>query len=335
MLRGSTPAVVGLVFLLGACGVQSGSADPITNIYSTGFELSEGFDTSFTLIGQDGWTGTDVNGNGIVTNFFVNTTPQLPFGQQQAFVGFYPLTNADGILNVWRPLDFDAVAAGMSIVTFSVTLGIYDSSATTNRDCFRWSVYNAASSTNDGQRLFTLDFDNMTRNINYKLDDDNADFVPTGYAFERSGEEDRHYDLVVTMNFTDNLWSAWLNETNIVTSKPITTQGSALNLGDIDAVWVNREIGVYGDNYMVFDNYSVTAEPYPFWLDPVERLKDGAFLLQLTGEPARKYALDVTTDFVDWSALKTNSADVDGKLVFLDETATNYSRSFYRARLVL
>ena len=335
MLRGCAPTIVGLVFLVGACVVQSGSADPITNIYSTGFEFSDGFDTRFTLIGQDGWTGTDVNGNGIVTDFFVNTTPQLPFGQQQAFVGFRPLTNADGILNVWRPLNFDPVSAGMPIVTFAVTIGIYDSVRTTTRDFFRWSVYNMANMTNDGQRLLTLDFDNTTTNINYKLDDDDTVFVPTGYAFERSGAEDRHYDLVVTMNFTDNLWSAWLNETNIVESKPITTRGFVLNLGDIDAVWVNRQVGLYGDNYMVFDNYSVTAEPYPFWLDPVERLNNGAFLLRLTGEPGRKYAIDVTTDFVDWSALTTNSASADdGKFLFSDETATNYSRSFYRARLV-
>jgi hypothetical protein len=107
-----------------------------------------------------------------------------------------------------------------------------------------------------------------------------------------------------------------------------------LNLGDIDAVWVNRQLGSYGDNYMVFDNYSVTAEPYPFWLDPVRRLSDGAFLLRLSGEPGRKYAIDVTADFVDWFALKTNSAAIDGTFDFLDTTATNYDRSFYRARLV-
>src|SRR5204863_3934379 len=132
---------------------------------------------------------------------------------------------------------------------------------------------------------------------------------------------------------TDNLWSAWLNDTNIVESKPISTLGSVLNLGDIDAVWVNRKIGVYGNNYMVFDNYSVTAEPYPFWLDAVERLNNGAFLLQLTGEPGRQYAIDASTDFVDWFALKTNSAGRDGTVDFLDATATNYTRSFYRARL--
>src|SRR5947207_14859426 len=103
-LSGRIPAIASL-FLLAASVFHSVTLAQGTNIYSTGFELSEGFDTRLTLIGQDGWTGTDVNGNGIVTNFFLNTTPQEPFGQQRAFVGFWPLTNADGILNVWRPLN--------------------------------------------------------------------------------------------------------------------------------------------------------------------------------------------------------------------------------------
>ena len=329
-LGGCGPAAAWLLFSSGTVFCASGAVAQSTNVYATGFERSDGFDTRLTLIGQDGWTGTDVNGNGLVTNFFVNTTPHLPFGQQQAFVGFYPLTNADGTLNVWRPLNFDPIAAGLPIVTFSVTMAIYDSTNTTNRDFFRWSVYN---SDNDGDRLFSLEFDNGDTTIYYQGDD--GVFVPTGFAFERSGREDKHYDLVVTMDFAHNLWSATFNDVVIVDSKPITTTGLALNLGDIDAVWVNRDLGLYGNNYMVFDNYSVTAEPsYPFWLDPVQRLNSGAFLLRLTGEPGRQYAIDVTSDFVDWFALKTNSAGTDGRFDFQDTTATNYSHSFYRARLV-
>ena len=304
------------------------------DIYSTGFERSGGFDTRFTLIGQGGWTGNDANGNGILTNYFVNTMPSLPFGLQQAFVGGYyfhnPLTNAARILNVWRPLNFDPLAAGAPVVTFSATFAIYDSIVTTNRDCFRWSVYNMD---NDGARLFTLDFDNSTTGINYELDDDV--FVPTQFLFERGGE----YDLVVTMNFADNRWSATLQgseatPTRIVDSQPMTTQDAVLNVGDIDAVWVNRDIGVYGDNFMVFDNYSVSAAQHSFRLDAVQRLQSGAFLLRLTGEPARPYAIDVTSDFVDWFALKTNIVGIDGTFDFVDATAANYTESFYRARLV-
>ena len=85
---------------------------------------------------------------------------------------------------------------------------------------------------------------------------------------------------------------------------------------------------------LILDDYAVAAEPYPFWLDAVQRLSDGAFLLRLTGESERQYAIDATTDFMDWYALKTNSVGTDGTFDFVDTTAANYSRSFYRARLV-
>src|SRR2546430_13627112 len=321
------PLLVVANVLLQPRGVTQG-----TNIYSTGFEASEGFDDRLTLMGQGGWTGTDTNysGNGLATNYFDNTnSQQQPFGQQQAFIGFNPLTTADGTLNVWHPLNFDPVAAGLPIVTFSTTMAVYDSSTTANRDCFRWSIYNT---NNGGVRLFTIDFDNTTSRINYELDDNQ--FVWTGFTFENAVPTNGQYELVVTMNFAENLWSATLNDVLIVDSQRMTTKGSALNLGDIDAVWVNSTLGQPGDNYMVFDNYAVAAEPYPFRLDAVQRLSDGAFLLRLTGESERQYAIDATTDFVDWYALKTNSVGTDGAFDFVDTTATNYSRSFYRARLV-
>jgi len=323
------PAHSLLLLVVAGFILQFAGIAQVSNLYSTGFEFAEGFDSQFTLIGQDNWTGTDSSGNGIVTNFFVNGVGGQPFGEQQAFVGFYPLTNTDGTLNVWRPLNFDAVASGLPVVTFSVTMSIYDSFAVTNRDCFRWSIYNT---NNGGARLFTLDFDNTTTRVNYELDDNQ--FVWTGYTFDNAAETNGQYDLAVTMNFADNLWSAWLNDVSIVDSKPITTKSSALNLGDIDAVWVNDMLGKPGDNFMVFDNYTVTAQPYPFRLDTLGRLGNGTFLLRLNGEPSRQYAIEVSEDFASWSPLKTNNAATDGTFDFADTTASNYNKSFYRARLV-
>ena len=137
------------------------------------------------------------------------------------------------------------------------------------------------------------------------------------------------------MNFADNLWSAWLADVQIVNSEPMTTKGLALNLGDIDAVWVNYTLGKPGDNFMVFDNYAVTAEPYPFRLDPVGRLSNGTFLLRLTGEAERQYAIEVSEDLRSWSLLKTKTVDADGTVIVDDPAASDYDRSFYRARLVL
>src|SRR6059058_4154513 len=183
-LRGWRLSAAWLLLLVANGLFQFAALAQSTNLYFAGFEAAEGFDTRYTLIGQGEWTGTDVNGNGLVTNVFFNTTPQLPFGRQQAFVGYSALTNSEGTLNVWHPLNFDPVAAGLPIVTFSVTMAIYDSVSTTNRDFFRWSVYN---SDNGGERLFSLEFDNGDRTIFYRGDD--GVFVPTGFAFERSGRE--------------------------------------------------------------------------------------------------------------------------------------------------
>src|ERR1043165_6302590 len=64
------PRLVFAAFLL----LQFASVAQVSNIYSTGFELSEGFDLRYTLMGQGGWTGTDTNGNGngIVRDYFAN-----------------------------------------------------------------------------------------------------------------------------------------------------------------------------------------------------------------------------------------------------------------------
>jgi hypothetical protein len=309
------------------------SVAQVSNIYSAGFELSEGFDIQYTLMGQGGWTGTDPNGNGngIVKDYFANSNAMhQPYGRQQAYIGFVPLADTNGTLNVWRTLNFDPVAAALPIVTFSVTMSIYDSVAVTNRDCFRWSIYNT---NNGGERLFTIDFDNTTTRINYELDDEQ--FVFTDAFFENGGPTGDSYDLVVIMNFSDNLWSAWLNDDRIVDRQQMTTKGSALNLGDIDAVWINAKLGKPGDNFMAFDNYTVTAEPYPFWVDPVGRLSNGTFLLRLTGEPWREYDIEVSSDLKDWYLLKPQTVGLDGTVLVDDPTASAYERSFYRARLVM
>src|SRR6185436_10045125 len=119
---------------------------------------------------------------------------------------------------------------------FSVLMQI-DPTSSTNHDDFRWSAYNS-----EGNRFFSLDFDGVTKTVNYGLDD-GMGFFSTATAFEKS----QAYDLVITMNFKRNLWSATLNGLPVVNAKPITKVGSALNLGDIDAVWVIRAPDAPGD----------------------------------------------------------------------------------------
>lgn len=298
------------------------TAARVLTVYQTAFERSEGYDPQFTLAGQNGWTSYGSGGNGLITlsNLFPN-------GGQQAYLGYHPPTAADDIINVWRPMGYAPIPANLALVTFTVLMTIIDST-TPYRDDFRWSVYNT-----NGFRFFSLDFDNEALQVSYALDDQ-AGFIPTGVTFTNEVV----YALTIEMDFGRNLWSAWLDQTLLAWHRPITTVGSALNLGDIDAVWAIHDPAAPGDNFMVFDDYSVVAWPpdrpdRPPIFETLRRRTDGKVTLGLYAESGQKYALEATTDFVRWTVIDTEKA-ADGWVDFTDHHAPSFSRRFYRARRV-
>jgi hypothetical protein len=114
-----------------------------------------------------------------------------------------------------------------------------------------------------------------------------------------------------------------------------------LNLGDVDAVWAIRSAGFPGDNYMLFDNYRIVArsaspdpQPFPISLEVTAKVPGGPFVLKLTGEPSRSYAIDATADWLYWAPIKTNAASSDGTFDFVDNDAKTTPQRFYRARLI-
>jgi hypothetical protein len=294
-----------------------------TNVlYSTAFEASEGFDGTYTLIGQAGWIGEGTGGNGLVTNFF-------PGWNQQAFIGYFPPEGNENSLSVYRPVPYSPTPGRSERVRFEVDMCVIDST-NGEYDDFRWSLYN-----NEGvnaQRLFTLNFDNSSYLISYSLDDTNG-FLTTDKYFTNT----LIYHLAIEMDFRTNDWSAFLDNERIVSHQPITTQGAALSMGDLDAVWVLGVAARPGDNYLLFDNYRIsvesntTVEPEAA-LEGVAVLPGGQFLLRLSGPPGRTYVLEYSLDLHQWSAIKTGTVGSDGWLDFLDTDASQNSRRFYRAR---
>lgn len=299
----------------------SGSTPPAIGnqiiLYRTGFEPSEGYDNRLTLVGQNGWIGYGTGGNGLVTNAFDGEG-------QQAFVGYAGPLDTNDMLNVWRPM---ASSSGGSPaqVQFSVLMAVVDS---TNRyyDDFRWSVYNS-----DSNRLFTVDFDNYTLTVSYALDD-SAGFISTGTLYTNN----TLYLLTVDMDFANNTWSATLDGRPLISAKPITTTGAARTLGDVDAVWAIREPGHPGNNYMLFDNYTLStigggSSSGPR-LEAVGRLPDGSFVLHVIGQPTRSYTVEASDDFVSWHAIKTAFTGSDGTADLVDAAAAPFEQRFYRVR---
>ncbi|MDX1951729.1 MAG: hypothetical protein SFY81_06070 [Verrucomicrobiota bacterium] len=296
--------------------VLSGKSNAASTVlYQTGFEFPE-FNRQFTLANQGGWVASGDGEAGILTNAFV--------GQgQQAYIGFYlPPASTNDFTTVWRPVNYNPAGASAKIVKFKVEMEIVPSSNQAQDD-FRWSAYNSA-----GTRLFSLDFETSTGNISYLLDDDQ--FVFTNFRFDHTGS----YDLEIWMDFQRNYWVAFFNNVLVVPAVPITTKNSILNFGDMDAVWFIRNINQPGDNYMIFDNYTVTAESIPSipaYVEAVGHNTSGNFTFYIFGTPGINYRVDYTTNLVDWPTHGTYLMPTNSYLLFEDDTVANQPHRFYRA----
>ncbi|MGV3754624.1 MAG: hypothetical protein ACO1QS_04530 [Verrucomicrobiota bacterium] len=299
------------------------AAEP-TVLFSTGFEAAEGYSTAADLAGQNGWSSfgsSSDSWNGVLDNIFAG------YGQQ-AYIGYAaPVddTPGDGVnmVSVWKS-GLPSVPVNQPLVQFSTLMAILDSTPENGHyDDFRWTVYNASV-----ERLFTLDFDNHALQVNYALDDGGG-FVSTGKTFEPN----RIYELVVIMDVARNRWSARIDDLVLVTEQPITTRGASLILGDVDAVWAIRDINNPGDNYMVFDNYTIAAyaNAIPPTLQSLSRPPDGSQPLRLLGEPNRTYVLEVTSDLQTWTPIHTNTP-ASGVFEYLDLAAINQPFRFYRVK---
>lgn len=300
-----------LVLLAGTTVLNAATA----TLYSTQFEPTQGFNITNYLSGQSGWVHAGSGGNGLVTNAFGGMG-------QQAYVGFFPPATNQISLAVWRPVNFNATNA--PTVRFNADIAIIDSS-TTNRDEFSWSIYNT-----EGHRLFTLILDNYDLSIWHLLDDDV--YRDTGWGFEN----ETNYALQISMNFASNRWNAFLNGTLVVTNEFITTTNAARTFGDADAEWFLRLANKSGDNYMIFDNCSTTAEPLPQVIPSLQRpiaAGGGQQLLRVNGLDNLQYAVEASTNLLNWTSLKTNIV-TGGYFDYLDTGAVGLRQRYYRARWV-
>ena len=174
-----------------------------------------------------------------MTNFFSSSL-------SQAYLGYSGGNN----LQLDRPFNHTPDLATRPLVRFSVKMQVFDST-NFQYDHFRWRFYNQSS-----QRLFSIDFNNADYSIATVLDGAAATNSFSTTAFNNS----TIYTLSVLMDFSSNRWSAFLDEKVIAANLPITTTGAVLNLRSVAVAWVQNSVLTPGDNFLVFDDFAVTAE---------------------------------------------------------------------------
>jgi hypothetical protein len=283
-------------------------------IYSTTFEAAEGYDSNFTLAGQNGWRRSGNGSNGVLSGDY------LGHGAC-AYIGHVAADSR--LLFLWRPILYTPEPA-LPLVKFSVLMTIVNST-NGNHDGFLWELYNA-----QGQQLFSLCFDIFDRRIYYKLDGD-AFYVDTQKTYNHASV----HHLLISLDIQSNRWNATLDGISLVSQLPITTSNSVVDIGSFDAVWAIYDINAPGNNFMVFDNYEITAEArsaMPPRIGVLTRPTHGQITLRVQGTPGVSFTLQSSTNLSDWTNRQTKSADGVGIVDFIEPVASNPPRGYFRAQ---
>jgi hypothetical protein len=91
----------------------------------------------------------------------------------------------------------------------------------------------------------------------------------------------------------------------------------------------------FGDNYMVFDDYRVTAAPASApRLELVERQADGTAVIAVDGESGQEFALEFSDDLATWAILVTDTIPDSGRFTYDDAGAADKAERFYRTRVI-
>ncbi len=251
-------AVAGRTYLISVDGyssLESGAvvmtltqtANPSV-IYATDFEH---FATGAgELVNYEQWTQFNASSS-------TNAQGILPLGftgqGRAAYLGYGApsFTSAtSSTVFVYRPLNFDPVAENAPVVQFRTDFSIIGSTNGLN-DVFSIYLFNRAGSILAGMLI-----DPATRRLTtYDGGAIGSSSLPISF--------NTRYTVVATFNFTTHTWNLRINSTDLVTNATFGV-GKTADVGDFDFTWsVLDSQRRQGDNFMIFDNLSITADAAP------------------------------------------------------------------------
>jgi hypothetical protein len=230
---------------IGTLQLRLDLADPATSdwLYATDFDAFPwGVDQ---VPGTDGWIGVNAAGINEVLDDLTTWNRGIRLGGGGA-------ARPGPTPQLYRPLDFDPLAAGRPHVRFTVECAVTDP-GTGPRDAYGFAVLNRA-----GARLAGVRFDHATGRI---LRDAGtaAPPVDTGVGFSPAAQQ----SLELTIDFAANQWSGRFGSQVLFEAQTFHGGASVRDLGALAAEWYLANPATPGTSRLVFDHYTVTASTPP------------------------------------------------------------------------
>ena len=114
----------------------------------------------------------------------------------------------------------------------------------------------------------------------------------------------------------------------VVTVTAIPDTGQSFHLWSGDAAGKTNPLVLRLSNSAVI-TANFTGGDYPFTLSSAQLLASGSFRMMVSGEPERSVTLEVSTNLLQW-ATRAVISNRNGSVEFIDNSATNFHRRFYR-----
>ncbi|MEI7957253.1 MAG: hypothetical protein WCJ66_18980, partial [Verrucomicrobiota bacterium] len=247
-------------------------------LYGTGFESTE---TPPFMAGVSSAAAPKLVGTGnwvmVVNPSTVGTSLCYPFaaidsdlvpgmGQTAAlgYLGSSPPPSTTQFIRVGRKVDSEPVVAGnQPIIDFYCQIGLNQSTNSRNDD-FELLVYNW-----DDKVLGGLTFD-LTRNKLFRYDANEFNTASTASPYTDTGLSlSSLYGTVVEVtmhiDYKTNTWTATVGGVQVITAAPFTqrpvsgTNLAARTFGSLSARWYITTVGYPGNNWMLFDDWTISA----------------------------------------------------------------------------
>jgi hypothetical protein len=313
--------------------------------YYTGFESPTFTSGPDKVRGTDGWSGPVLFAGKALSGILSESQHGVKGIGNAAYLGANPtrvIGVADKSVYLRRAVNLDPVALGQEVASFSVVVGILDSTADSNfrRDNFEFQVWNTSSQLLAGIQFDNSRLDSLTglplRSI-YLLYWNGSAFVytNTGYSFLPQTPE----ILDFRINFRTNRWTVSLGGAPLFQDFPFYNGSSARNLGSVRAqMQVTNtyplSTDIYpGDNYMLFDDYRLRTDPVTVTLES-SLTATGACRLDWNEEYGHRYRLQYSADCASWFDFPEtiHTATITGDRSFTDTTNPRPAKRLFRVR---